>query len=258
MLLMFGVFAVLFFIDGSTGYRKKNLTFHLRETFRAANDEFIRLDKEGLDAARWKEFASKQQVALPDDPALVPADLPRPLPWPEPLQDYERMRQLQWNRMWLDYSGREGLDATKPEKPYDSRQIREQWVFFWICLVLTLGALSILLRTLGRSIRVDTDSVTGPGGLRVPFADLTRLDLRKWDSKGLAYLDYEGGGGKGRIRIDGLTYGGFKAEQGEPASRLMERIRAGFSGEIVEYAPVAPARSSGDGDAGGGDSGGGD
>ena len=64
------------------------------------------------------------------------------------------------------------------------------------------------------------------------------LDLRKWETKGLAFIDYDGSAGKGRIRIDGLTYGGFKKEQDEPAERLMRLIRSRFSGEILEYAPV--------------------
>ena len=36
MLVMFGVFAVLFYLDGSTGYRKKNEVFYLYRTFQAA------------------------------------------------------------------------------------------------------------------------------------------------------------------------------------------------------------------------------
>ena len=61
------------------------------------------------------------------------------------------------------------------------------------------------------------------------------LDLRKWDTKGLALIEHEGASGKGKIRIDGLTYGGFKKENDEPAERLMQRIRANFSGEVIEY-----------------------
>jgi hypothetical protein len=72
----------------------------------------------------------------------------------------------------------------------------------------------------------------------VAYADLKVLDLRKWDTKGLACADYEGASGKGRLRIDGLTYGGFKKEQEEPAEQFMQRIRANFSGEIIEYTAV--------------------
>ena len=74
-------------------------------------------------------------------------------------------------------------------------------------------------------------------------SDLKTLDLRKWDTKGIAFIDYEGASGKGRIRIDGLTYGGFKKDNDEPAERLMRLIRSRFSGEIIEYAAVTDSQS---------------
>ncbi len=246
MLLMFGVFAVLFYIDGSTGYRKKNVVFFLHETFKHSNDEFARMNSDGsLTAERWKTHAEKQSVRFPDERSLLPADLTLPMPWPDILHDFERMKPLQWNQLWLEYSKREGLDATPPEKPYDARKIGEQWVVFWICLALALGAAFFLLRTIRRSIRADAEAVTGPDGRRVPYADLKVLDLRKWETKGLAFIDYDGSAGKGRIRIDGLTYGGFKKEQDEPAERLMGLIRSRFSGEILEYAPLTSESASG-------------
>jgi hypothetical protein len=163
------------------------------------------------------------------------------MPWPEILRDYERMKPLQWKMLWLDYSKEQGLSSNAGEKPYSAREIHEQWVVFWICLALSLGALFVLLRTLGRSIRADDEAVTSQNGRRVPYADLRTLDLRKWETKGLAFIDYDGPSGKGRLRIDGLTYGGFNSEDGEPAERLMRRIRERFSGEILEYAPVTSA-----------------
>jgi hypothetical protein len=101
--------------------------------------------------------------------------------------------------------------------------------------VLSLTAGFILIRTLWRTISVDGQAITTQQGKRVPFGDLKKLDLRKWETKGLAFIDYEGASGKGRIRVDGLTYGGFKKDQNEPAERLMKQIRSHFSGEIIEY-----------------------
>ena len=96
-----------------------------------------------------------------------------------------------------------------------------------------------LLRTVRRSIVADQQSITDQKGKRVPFSDLRTLDLRKWETKGLAFIGYDGTAGKGTLRIDGLTYGGFKKEHDEPAENLMRRIRANFSGEIIEYEKVA-------------------
>jgi hypothetical protein len=241
MLLMFGVFSVLFYIDGSTGYRKKNEVYYLHQTFRSANDQFAKMDAAGtLTAAEWKAHAEKQVVAFPEDVTILPATLKLPLAWPPVLHDYERMKPLQWNILWREFTKERGMNASPPEQPYDAGKIREQWIVCGICSVLTVTAALVLLRTLNRSISADGEAIT-VHGRRVPFADMKTLDLRKWQNKALAFIDYDGPSGKGRIRVDGLTYGGFKKENDEPAERLMRRIRANFSGEIVEYATLQEA-----------------
>lgn len=245
MLVMFSVFAVLFCIDGATGYRKKNEVFYLYQTFEHANKEFSRMNAENaLSPEEWASYAARQVVRFPEDRSVLPASLALPMPWPDILRDYQRMKPLQWNLLWLEYSKQRGLDARPKEEPYDARKIKEQWIVCWVCLALAAGAAFILLRTLRRTIAVDDVGITTQQGKRVPFEDLKVLDLRKWDTKGLAFLDYDGSSGKGRIRIDGLTYGGFKKEQDEPAERLMQRIRSRFVGEIIEYAPLTSADAS--------------
>jgi hypothetical protein len=249
ILTLFSVFGVLFYIDGSTGYRKKNENFYLHKTFQAANAKFAELNTKGaLTAAEWQTFAAGQSVAYPSDPALLPADIKLPVAWPAILQDFERMKPLQWNLLWLDYTKERGLAADPPDEPYSMRKINEQWLVGGVCVVLASAAAFILLRTLRRSISVDSEAVTTQQGKRVPYTDLKKLDLRKWESKGLAFIEYDGPSGKGRIRVDGLTYGGFKKEQDEPAERLMKQIRSHFSGEITEYvstpATPTPAENS--------------
>lgn len=239
MLLMFGVFAVLFYIDGSTGYRKKNESYYLRKAFQTANDEFSKMNSGGsLTPEAWKLHAEAQTIEFPEDRSILPASLAIPMAWPPILHDFERMKPLQWNILWREYSKDRGLNASVDE-PFNAQKIGEQWIVFWICLALAMVAAFFLVRTIGRSISVDHEAVTDQKGKRIPFSDLKVLDLRKWETKGLAFIDYDGASGKGRIRVDGLTYGGFKKENDEPAERLMQRIRSHFSGEIIEYAPVA-------------------
>jgi hypothetical protein len=239
MLVMFSMFAVLFYLDGSTGYRKKNQVFYLCRTFEQANAQFAEMNKQNsLTPEAWQKHAAKQTVNFPPDPALLPSSLTLPMPWPEILHDYARMKPLQWNLLWLEYSKQHGLDAFPKEEPYDARKIKEQWIVSGICFALAAAVAFILLRTQARSIVADGQAITTPQGRRVPYTNLKTLDLRKWETKGLAFLDYEDAAGKGRIRIDGLTYGGFKKENNEPAERLMRLIRSRFSGELIEYAPL--------------------
>ncbi len=241
MLAMFSVFSVLFYIDGTTGYRKKNLEFHLHAAFQKAGSEFSRMKTEGnLTPESWKEFAAKQTVDLPADLSLLPVGTKIPMPWPDALTDHERMKPGQPHLLWQEYSGANRMAEKVPKQPFDAGKIRTQIRVFYICLSLALIALFFLIRTMRRSVRADATALTTATGKTIPFADMKTLDLRKWDTKGIAAIEYEGASGGGRARIDGLTYGGFKQENGEPAEKLMAMIRANFSGEIIEYAMVEP------------------
>lgn len=242
MLLMFSVFAAYFAFDGAVGYRKKNKEFFINASFKKARDEFETKSKDGaLTAGEWKDYASKQSVWFPEDSSLLPKDLQQPMPWPAILHDYEKMKPLQHNLLWQEYSAEHGYNKSPKEKPFSSREIREQFFFSGLCAVLSVVTLFFLLRTIRRSISADHEEITSQTGTRVPYGDLKILDLRKWPTKGLAFADYEGASGKGRLRIDGLTYGGFKKEDGEPAEKLMELIRSRFSGEIIEYTAATEA-----------------
>ena len=213
--------------------------YYLHHTFEQASDEFSRMNSDGtLTAEAWKSHAAGAIGETAQGRSCCPSISKLPMPWPEILHDFERMKPLNWKKLWLEYSKNEGMPAEPPEQAYDARKIGEQWVGVWVCLALALAALFVLLRTLGRSIRADGEALTSQQGRRIPYADLKTLDLRKWETKGLAFIDYDGASGKGRVRIDGLTYGGFKKEQGEPAEQLMRLIRSRFSGEILEYAPL--------------------
>lgn len=251
MLLMFGVFSVLFFVDGKWRYREYNVSYYLSQAFKQAAGEF-KAKKDTMSPEEWRAFAGTQSIDFlhrtekkPEGELVpVPEGTPVPMPWPEVLGDYGKMKaslDQPPTQLFDDYRLAAGIKHAPPEHNYPARKITEQWVVFWICLVLTIGAVVVLLRTMRRSIAIDGKAFYPAGGGAVPFADLTRLDLRKWDTKGLAFAWAKTpAGGERKLRIDGLTYGGFKKEQDEPAERLMIRLRENFSGELIEYV-VEPA-----------------
>ena len=237
MLAMFGVFTVMFFADGKWGYREKNLAYHVEKAFERASSEF-RERHEALGPDGWRAHAARQTVALPQDRSVLPVGTADPLPWPEVLGDYDILKtSLEQPAGWLfDEHRPDYLRKNPPEHDYSAQKIFEQWVVFWICLALALGALVVLLQTIRRRVEIDREALYPAGGGRIPFGDLVRLDLRKWGGKGLAYAwARTADGGERRVRIDGLTYGGFKAEDGEPAERLMRRLRENFAGEVIDY-----------------------
>lgn len=258
VLAMCGVFAAYFFYDGSIGYRRKNATFYLYHTFERASREFAAKKNEGgLDAASWKSYASGQKVDFPNDPSIFPPEAQPGMTWPEVLQDYQAMQSKQWNHLWNDYSAQwpHWKMASSPgEHPFDAGKIREQWTVMWICLGLCGAAAVSLVRTLTRRLELSDGVLRAADGRRVKVADIRSLNLLKWHTKGLAYVDFDGTSGKGRVRIDGLTYGGFKKENGEPAERLVQALRSQMNGEIVEYASTDAASPEAANPSSGGDS----
>lgn len=236
ILAMLSVFSVLFYIDGTTGYRKKNYEYYVHATFKPATEMFSKMDAETpLTEEAWREFASKQTVDFPKDPALLPAGTKLPMPWPDVLTDYSRVKTLQHNHLWLEYSEKYEFAESPEEKPFDAGKIEEQIHVFYICITLSLITLFFLIRTLRRSVIADANALTTADGKNIPYENMRVLDLRKWSAKGIAFIEHETPSGMKRARIDGLTYGGFSQEKNEPAEQLMRQIRSHFSGEIVEY-----------------------
>lgn len=237
ILAMFSVFSVWFYIDGTTGYRQKNFEYYLHATFEKATTTFSKMDSETpLTEESWREFAAKQTVDFPKDPALLPADTKLPMPWPEILTDYARVETLQHNHLWLDYSEKNQFDEKPVEKPFDAGKIQEQIHVFYICAALSASTLFFLIRTVRRSVIADEMVLTTADGKSIPYDSMRVLDLRKWSTKGIAFIEHETPSGMKRARIDGLTYGGFSQENNQPAEQLMRQIRSNFTGEIIDYA----------------------
>ena len=252
MLLMFGIFAAMFYKDGTRGYREQNYVYHLSKAFKSAREDF-KTGSHSSSPEQWRAHAREQKVRFHEAPKVqddpLPPGIQVPMPWPAELQDFEKMKaanSAEETKLFNDFRREKGIDAEVPEHAFDSQKIFEQWVVFWICLALTLGTLFVLIRTWPRKIAIDGEALYPADGGRVPFADLIRLDLRKWDNKGLAFAwARKPDGSERKIRIDGFVYGGFKKDQGEPAEKLIQRLRANFQGELMELvaeeAEPAPA-----------------
>ena len=243
MLVMFSVFFVLFLTDGLWGYREKNEQYYMQKNFEQAGVVFQEKEKAGgNDAASWKEFASRQVCVFPENAEeVLPEGVAAKKPWPEVLVNgysvmKEKGAQNGAQKLWEDYALERKWPAELPEHPLSAGEIRDQFVAAGVAGVLIIGTLFILIRTLRRTIRVDEEALYTQDGRRIPFADMVRIDKRKWDTKGIAFVYYMEGGEEKKAKIDGMVYGQFQEENGAPAERLFEHVMAHFKGEVLEYA----------------------
>jgi len=245
ILLMLAFFCAWFIKDGYSGYREKNLHYVSKQLFsdkkKGQEDYVVNVQEvfnEGTYTEKsWKEFASKQVLSAPaEERGLMPRDYDFGSKWPdEVVNGYKALKAEDPHSLWKEYSGRMKWDLEGPKEIYDEGTIREQFIVSGVCALLFLIAAFICIRTMGRTMVVTEDTYIAPGGKKVPFADMRKIDMRKWDNKGIAMIYYEDGGATKKARVDGMVYGQFKEEDGAPAEKLFAHIMENFKGELVEY-----------------------
>lgn len=232
MLVMFGGFGTYFLYDWKIGYPKKNYIVANYQAFTVAGQTWAN-DGARREPEAWKKFVSSQTIPFNGDQSLYPSDTDFEEKWPEILI---KIGDSNSSELWKEYSKEKGwpqqIDPDEDGK--SKRKINEQIWAASACFILTTLTLFFLIRTKGRVMKVDDEGYYPPGGVLIRFSDITKLDKRKWETKGLATLTYRAGEEKRKAKIDGMVYGQFKEEDGAPAEALFQRILANFEGELIE------------------------
>ena len=243
-MLMF--FALWFFKDGYWGYRDKNEAVVMKQLFLAANenpatnvdfhvraiDEF---NKQEYTEESWAAFAADQEIPVPENKDLLPRDFKHKQKWPEEIiNGYAELKDKKQNKLWDKFSSRTKLPHEPSEKLYEAGTIRQQFIAGGICITLLAFALFMIIRILGRTMKVTATGYSPPGGKEIPYSAMYKLDKRKWDNKGLAMIHYKDGEESKKAKVDGMIYGQFKEEEGAPAEALFKQIVDNFKGEVIE------------------------
>lgn len=232
-------FAVYFFYDGHIGYAKQNEAIC---SYRA----FAKLGSVAAQhsAAGWQAMLSEQPLIRTTNEGgqllateegenryPLPADCEAARSCPLEALDHAAMNRS-WSDCWAAYSKRMHYPIKPGDHPHDEGAIREQWYAGIAFTITGFVLLGLALRTHKRELSLRGDTVTA-AGQSFRLSDIECIDLRQWGTgfKGVAYLTV---GGK-KVRFDGMTYGGFNKEKGEPAEALMQAILAQYKGDIIEY-----------------------
>ncbi len=99
-----------------------------------------------------------------------------------------------------------------------------------------IGLLVWALRNSRGEYRLSGTTLNVPGHPPVSFDQITRIDKRLWDRKGIAYVDYEAEGRTGRIKLDDFVY------DRRPTDVIYERIEQAVApaGDPLPDAPHTP------------------
>ena len=217
---MLVVFAALFLYDGKWGYPAKNKKAEVKDHF---EEEVLK----GYDKAHKANALDqwRAEMKAKNWPVDVNGEPPK----------------------WQSYAAEHGMDE-KPKK-YSDREVEEQ--FWWgggmLVIALIVGVLVLLNK--GKVLRGYEDRLVMPDGTEVRFADVFKIDKRKWGAKGLATIHYKpgGAGAEKRAVIDCLKFD----EKG--AEGVLQRLLSRFNGELIEKVEE-PEEDAEDGDASAGES----
>lgn len=239
VLAAFFGFGLYFFYDGTVGYRKANEIYFSYQAFAGLGDKATAAYNDD----NWED--ERRNTPLIDtrieNGELIAADETHVYPLPQnceashscPPETYDfRAMAKSWNDCWMNYTARMRYPAQPAEHPYDEAAIREQWYAGGVCMVISAILLFLMVRTSGRVMALCGDTITA-AGQTFSIADITRLDLRQWGKgfKGIAYATVNGR----KVRLDGMTYGGFDPKKGEPADVFMKALLTRYQGEVLEY-----------------------
>ncbi len=127
---------------------------------------------------------------------------------------------------WVSFAAGNGWPE-KPPYPHSPSSIRTQ-IYFGLAGIFAafgVGILAFLNRI--KCLRADSDSLTTPEGIHIPFSEVYKIDRRPWRSKGYAKIAFtRSGGRKGKAVIDDLKYAG--------AHQVLGRLLANFKGIVID------------------------
>ncbi len=191
------VFGCLFLYDGIWGYPKSIALAQKKEWF---EKEFLSTFDKAKAEGRLEQWIAEAKAQ--NMPAGTDGEPPR----------------------WVSYAAQNGWEESP--KLFTDAEVAEQFWFGYGCLA---GAVLVGLFTLlnkGKTLRAEADHWVTPEGGQIRFADVFRVDKRKWEHKGLAYAWHRADGAEKRAVIDDLKFGG--------ADKVLERILSRFNGELIE------------------------
>lgn len=107
---------------------------------------------------------------------------------------------------WAEYAAERGWQPYDPGEPRTEAEITGQ--FYMLAIAGGAGVLVLIhvLRSIGRWIEMDDKGLRSSRGQELTFDQVTQIDKKKWDKKGIAKLHYEANGREKVFTLDDFIY----------------------------------------------------
>ncbi|MEZ6192739.1 MAG: hypothetical protein R3C45_15805 [Phycisphaerales bacterium] len=141
-------------------------------------------------------------------------------------------------KLWAEHAQQNGWPKETPKKKMEDKDILTQKVLGFITAPVGLYFLFTFVMSLGRWIEADEQGVRTRSGQETDYASIKSIDKSRWQSKGIAVVQYEKAGQPGRITLDDWKF------EREPIKRILEAIEERMPGGGATDTETAPAEDT--------------
>ncbi|MDB9741686.1 hypothetical protein OAB00_02405 [Akkermansiaceae bacterium] len=265
--VLFLFFAGYFYYDGTVGYCKENENFYqygaktqVKEYFLKANRISENKDSTSLSSENpaatnqsWQQYMAQNTVKLYDKRDVVSPEslvtdtegcfregFTYPIAFlPEYANSYDALlaNPAYADEIWAKHAAENDLDVTVSEFFKPLSDIKSQ--IHWAIGSAALGGIALLFlaRNSFRTMQVTEEYYKAPNGKKILFTDITKIDKRKWRTKGKALITFKDESGEEKsAKIDGFLYGQFDESKPNNAEALYQWVESrASSADIIDY-----------------------
>lgn len=179
-----------------------------------------------------------------DGTVAYPAQRERAVAYQEFEKEHPDVGQKDLFDLWKEEAAKQGWEpgiAGKQITPYGEPKkavdINGQFVMAAVTGLIGLFFVSKLLMNCRRWIEADENGLRSSEKRETKFDQVTALDKKKWQNKGIAYVLYEADGRKGKIVLDDCNY------DRDTTNAILRHVEAAIGHEkIINGKPEPPPK----------------
>lgn len=142
-------------------------------------------------------------------------------------EENQEMDELDRLNKWNEIAASKGWPTGNPGEPKKDHDINEQFFYAGAAGLAALGFLSRLGYMFHRWVECDDTTLRDKAGHETSYANITELNKKKWQSKGIAFVHYKAGGEAERIRLDDFYF------DREATRQILRKVEANIDPALI-------------------------